>query len=124
MCSDENSKSVGLIGLGLVGSAIAEHLLGAGHRVIGYDIDPAACQALRQRGGHVVGSPAEVAAETAEADHAEMYREDGPLVALVALMALVALVALAGRRLLLRLLRLWTPDMLTLAKSIVDKPLC
>ena len=56
--------------------------------------------------------PAAVAAETAVADHAEMYREDGPLV------ALVALVALAGQR----LLRLWTPEILTLAKSIVDKP--
>ena len=56
--------------------------------------------------------PAAVAAGTAVADHAEMYREDGPLV------ALVALVALAGQR----LLRLWTPEILTLAKSIVDKP--
>jgi hypothetical protein len=56
--------------------------------------------------------PAAVAAETTVADHAEMYREDGPLV------ALVALVALAGQR----LLRLWTPEILTLAESIVDKP--
>ena len=57
----------------------------------------------------VPAAAAAVAAETTVADHAGMYREDGPL---------VALVALAGQR----LLRLWTPEISTLAKSIVDKP--
>ena len=56
--------------------------------------------------------PAAVAAETPVADHAEMCREDGPLVVLVALAVVIPY------------LRPWTPDMLTPAESIVDKPLC
>ena len=44
---------IGLIGLGLMGSALAERLLGAGHRVIGWDIDPGRIAALRERGGEV-----------------------------------------------------------------------
>jgi 3-hydroxyisobutyrate dehydrogenase-like beta-hydroxyacid dehydrogenase len=31
---------IGVIGLGLMGSALAERLLGAGHRVMGWDVDP------------------------------------------------------------------------------------
>ncbi|MDQ3674398.1 MAG: NAD(P)-binding domain-containing protein, partial [Gemmatimonadota bacterium] len=44
-------EAVGLIGLGLVGSALAERLLGAGKRVVGWDLDPERVAALRQRGG-------------------------------------------------------------------------
>ena len=36
---------VGLIGLGLLGSAMCARLRAAGHEVIGYDIDPAKTQA-------------------------------------------------------------------------------
>jgi len=42
---------VGLIGLGLIGSALAERLLGAGKRVVGWDLDPERVAALRQSGG-------------------------------------------------------------------------
>ena len=44
---------IGVIGLGLMGSALAERLLGAGHRVMGWDIDPGRIAALRERGGEV-----------------------------------------------------------------------
>ena len=44
---------IGVIGLGLVGSALAERLLGAGHRVMGWDLDPGRTAALRERGGDV-----------------------------------------------------------------------
>ena len=53
-----------------------------------------------------------VVAVVAEADRAAMYRVDGPLVVLVALAVVILY------------LRPWTPDMLTPAESIVDKPLC
>src|SRR5262245_35511543 len=33
-------RSVGMIGLGLLGSALAERFLRAGHAVVGFDIDP------------------------------------------------------------------------------------
>ena len=44
---------IGVIGLGLMGSALAERLLGAGHRVMGWDLDPGRTAALRERGGDV-----------------------------------------------------------------------
>jgi 3-hydroxyisobutyrate dehydrogenase-like beta-hydroxyacid dehydrogenase len=54
-------NKVGLIGLGLVGSALAERLLDAGFAVLGHDLDSGRCEALRARGGTVAASAAEVA---------------------------------------------------------------
>ena len=45
--------ALGLIGLGLMGSALADRLLGAGQPVIGWDIDPERRAALRERGGAI-----------------------------------------------------------------------
>jgi len=53
--------TTGLIGIGLVGTVLAEHLLAHGHAVTGYDIEPAACERLRQLGGHAVDSVRAVA---------------------------------------------------------------
>ena len=49
---------VGLIGLGLLGSALAERMVGAGFEVIGYDVDPKRCAALTAAGGRSVESAA------------------------------------------------------------------
>jgi 3-hydroxyisobutyrate dehydrogenase-like beta-hydroxyacid dehydrogenase len=56
------SGDVGLVGLGLMGSGMARRLLGAGHLVRGYDVDPGARAAHADRGGVACDSPAEVAA--------------------------------------------------------------
>lgn len=53
---------VGLIGIGLMGTALARRLLDAGYQVIGFDIVPARRDALRGMGGEPVESVAEVAA--------------------------------------------------------------
>jgi len=53
-------SAVGLIGLGLIGTALAERLLSAGQRVLGWDIDPVRVEALRQRGGGVATGVEEV----------------------------------------------------------------
>ena len=53
---------VGLIGIGLMGTALARRLLDAGYRVIGFDIAPARRDALRAMGGESAASVAEVAA--------------------------------------------------------------
>ena len=42
---------IGLIGVGLLGSAIAERLLAAGFRVYGFDTDGARTEWLREQGG-------------------------------------------------------------------------
>jgi len=46
-----NKKSIGLIGVGLIGSAIAERLLAGGFEVVGWDLDPAAMENLKHLGG-------------------------------------------------------------------------
>lgn len=52
--------AIGLIGLGLMGSALADRLVRAGQRVIGWDIDDERRGALRERGGEVAGDAQEV----------------------------------------------------------------
>ena len=54
--------NVGVIGLGIMGSAIARNCVAAGLPVIGYDIDPAACARLRQDGGAPAASAGAVGA--------------------------------------------------------------
>jgi 3-hydroxyisobutyrate dehydrogenase len=52
---------VGVIGLGLMGQALAERLFQAGFGVVGFDIDPAKAAWLAERGGQAAESIAEVA---------------------------------------------------------------
>ena len=54
---------VGLIGIGLVGTALAEHLLKADYPVVGFDIVPDKCRSLERMGGKAVSSPCQVARE-------------------------------------------------------------
>ena len=49
---------VGIIGLGVMGSAMSRHILAGGHRVVGFDIDPA-------RRGEFAGSVAESVTDVA-----------------------------------------------------------
>lgn len=53
-------SDIGLIGLGLLGSAIAERLLASGRSVAGYDLDPEKRTALEQAGGTAAASVAEL----------------------------------------------------------------
>jgi 3-hydroxyisobutyrate dehydrogenase-like beta-hydroxyacid dehydrogenase len=53
---------IGIIGLGLVGNAIAERLIAAGHVVYGYDIVPAACKKAEEQGVRIQNNAAEVTA--------------------------------------------------------------
>jgi 3-hydroxyisobutyrate dehydrogenase-like beta-hydroxyacid dehydrogenase len=57
-------EQIGLIGIGLVGTALAENLLSSGYAVVGYDIAPARCAALSKIGGIAVSAPVEIAAKT------------------------------------------------------------
>lgn len=60
--TSETKGTVGIIGLGIMGSAYAANLLADGFRVIGTDVAEDARTALAQQGGHPVGSAGEVAA--------------------------------------------------------------
>jgi len=55
-------SKVGLIGLGLLGSALAERLLAAGFEVSGFDIAPQRRAKLEAAGGRAVSSPLELPA--------------------------------------------------------------
>jgi 3-hydroxyisobutyrate dehydrogenase-like beta-hydroxyacid dehydrogenase len=52
---------VGIIGLGLMGIALSERLIGANIPVTGFDIDPARCEALKSAGGMIAVSARELA---------------------------------------------------------------
>jgi len=54
-------NTVGMIGLGLLGHALASRLLASGHAVIGYDVLPEKIDALTRIGGTPVSSVADVA---------------------------------------------------------------
>jgi len=56
------AMDAGIIGLGIMGSAMAGNLLAAGHTVIGYDIDETARAKLQSAGGTVTTSAGDVAA--------------------------------------------------------------
>ena len=58
------TSNIGIVGLGLVGTAMAERLLAEQFNVVGFDIDSAKCQHLEQLGGKAVNSPALVAEQT------------------------------------------------------------
>jgi len=55
-------EKVGVIGLGIMGSAMSANLLKDGFSVIGYDVVPECVEALVKKGGTGVGSCKEVAA--------------------------------------------------------------
>src|SRR3989442_15040987 len=53
--------TVGIVGLGLLGHAIASRLLAGRHQVVGYGVLPDKVGAVGARGGKSAASPAEVA---------------------------------------------------------------
>lgn len=58
------NQSIGLIGIGLLGTALAERLLSAGYSVLGYDPTPEGCERLVSLGGYAASDVAQVARET------------------------------------------------------------
>jgi 3-hydroxyisobutyrate dehydrogenase-like beta-hydroxyacid dehydrogenase len=56
-----NIRTIGLIGLGKMGAAMARHLVGKGFAVRGHDVDPEAAQRCAADGVALAASPAEAA---------------------------------------------------------------
>ena len=59
--ADAARRRIGVIGLGKMGGAMAARLLGAGHVVTGYDLNPDATAGLVAAGGTAAESPAQAA---------------------------------------------------------------
>jgi 3-hydroxyisobutyrate dehydrogenase-like beta-hydroxyacid dehydrogenase len=75
-----DDSPIGLIGIGLLGTALAERMLDAGVSVIGYDRDPSAAERLRGLGGRLA---AEVGALADECDQIVLCLPDSHVVASV-----------------------------------------
>jgi len=58
-------RAVGVIGLGIMGSAMMRNLLKDGFSVVGYDVAPPATRALEEAGGAAAASPRDVAEQAA-----------------------------------------------------------
>jgi 3-hydroxyisobutyrate dehydrogenase len=58
------AQSVGVIGLGNMGGAMAANLLSAGFQVVGCDPSATACRHVEEAGGEIATTPADVAART------------------------------------------------------------
>ena len=59
------APAVGIIGLGLVGAAIAGRLLKAGYQCVGFDIAPKACERFAAAGGKLATSARDVGQQAA-----------------------------------------------------------
>ena len=60
-----DSATIGVIGLGIMGGAMARELIKHGHTVVGYDVDRNCMQRLRKMGGRPLASATEVASQAA-----------------------------------------------------------
>jgi 3-hydroxyisobutyrate dehydrogenase-like beta-hydroxyacid dehydrogenase len=56
-----SAETIGLVGVGLLGTALAERFLGAGFAVLGFDVSPARCDCLAKLGGRPAASASEIA---------------------------------------------------------------
>ena len=56
MGKDEMKPAIGMIGLGIMGGAMAEALLATGYKVAGYDVRAQPRRRLQQAGGKAVSS--------------------------------------------------------------------
>jgi 3-hydroxyisobutyrate dehydrogenase-like beta-hydroxyacid dehydrogenase len=55
--------TVGIIGIGAMGRPIATHIAHAGHRLVGFDLDPQRGAILQELGGRLASSPGAAVAE-------------------------------------------------------------
>ena len=60
--ANSRKKTVGVVGLGIMGGAFARNLVDARWRVVGYDVDPARCRALARAGVEIASDIATLAA--------------------------------------------------------------
>jgi 3-hydroxyisobutyrate dehydrogenase len=58
-----NTLNIAVVGLGSMGMGMARNMIDKGHRVVGVDMSPAACEALSAIGGTIAATPKEAAAK-------------------------------------------------------------
>ena len=65
MSEPSRKGQVGIVGLGIMGGAIARNLSAAGWQVVGFDIEKARCDEAKAAGVEIAASAAALAAHTA-----------------------------------------------------------
>jgi 3-hydroxyisobutyrate dehydrogenase-like beta-hydroxyacid dehydrogenase len=108
-----SDKTVGMIGLGIMGGAIARNLVARGWQVIGFDLDAAKCAALAGDGVRMAGDVGALARE------AEIILPSLPSPAAAAAVATEIAASGAGQRIVLELSTLALADKLRV-KAILD----
>jgi len=63
MSTQGQFKTIGVVGLGLIGTAVSQRLIDAGLDVLGFDVDPARRAVLEKNGGRAAESLAQLARE-------------------------------------------------------------
>jgi 3-hydroxyisobutyrate dehydrogenase len=61
MCTQSRDKTVGFVGLGMMGGPMAANIVKKGHALVAYDIDKRKVQDIVALGGHAGSSPSDVA---------------------------------------------------------------
>lgn len=61
MTAEKSKGIVGIVGLGIMGGAIARNLAAAGWQVVGYDVDPVRCSELGNDGIEIAANAREIA---------------------------------------------------------------
>ena len=69
MSPKRSKKTVGVIGLGIMGGSFSRNLVAAGWRVVGFDIDTAKRRELAKAGVEIAGSAKAVAAAAPDHHH-------------------------------------------------------
>lgn len=70
------AETIGIVGLGLMGTAMSRRLMEAGHRVRGFDIDPVRLDALAANGGEPADSAGDAARGAGFVILSLLYAED------------------------------------------------
>jgi 3-hydroxyisobutyrate dehydrogenase-like beta-hydroxyacid dehydrogenase len=105
-------QSVGIIGLGIMGGAIARNLAAKGWHVAGFDIDAASCSAARANGVDVAANAGEVA------EKAEIILTSLPSAAAVHSVVAEIVAAKAPKRILVELSTLALADKLAMRDAL------
>ena len=72
------SRTIGFIGLGLMGAGFTARLVDRGFHVLGYDLDADRCRLAKERGVEIVANPGSVGPVQREMVMAVAMRADAP----------------------------------------------
>jgi putative dehydrogenase len=110
----QTGQAIGIIGLGIMGGAIARNLVAKGWRVVGFDIDAERCAEARGTGVEIAGKAAQVA------EHAELVMLSLPNPAAVHLVTGEIVAAKTAKRIVVELSTLALADKMAMRDALAN----